>query len=57
MLGYQRGFQQGLEDRLDVRRENTGGKALPRGQGIDTIEQLGWSGCFPVEASPLVGTA
>lgn len=52
-----RGFQQGLEDRLDVRRENTGGKALPRGQGIDTIEQLGWSGCFPVEASPLVGTA
>lgn len=40
--------------------ENRGKKAFPYGQGIGTFEsqslnQLGWSGSFPVEASPCLG--
>ena len=47
-----RGFQQGLEDRPDVKRENTGGKALLRGQGIGTIEGS-WAGAAASVLRPL----
>ena len=53
-----RRFQQGLEDRPNVRRENAGEKALPRGQGIDTTEGS-WAGAAAsvLRPPPLVGTA
>lgn len=47
-----RGFQRGLEDTLDVRRENTGEKALLRGQGIGTIEGS-WAGATASVLRPL----